>query len=318
MIFRLLICTLLAAGLLGLLFARQPRAALAAPAALHTAAPTAAAALTPTATPLFSGGAPTPSPPAPAAPQDIITLPLPDLQTLPPFGLQLITNPARGVKLLRFSNSVANTGLGPLHMRGEMDPRTREVTLIQEVHGPDGPALTRRLGGFEYHAEHGHWHWDGFSVYEVWSLDALGGLEAVLVESGKVGYCMLDSNPATPRWLEAVGRADLTPAPKSYSECGWRRQGISVGWEDTYLRYLPGQTMDVSALDDGVYALRSVVDPEGLLVELDTTNNDALVYFRLDGTRLSLLPDARFARADFFERRYGGEPPVETLLPDRQ
>lgn len=235
--------------------------------------------------------------------------PLPDLQTIPPFGLQLISNGSGSRRVLRFSNSVANTGSAALELRGDMDPETLVVTLIQEVPTLTGKVAASRLGGFEYHPEHGHWHWQGFSLYEIWSLGPNARLEQAQLNSGKVGYCMMDTGRANTAWLDTLSPVNQIPiAAQAYTSCGWRRQGISPGWIDTYLRHLPGQSMDISDLTDGVYALRSVVDPEGLLVEADKSNNDSLVYFHLEGTRLTILEDIRFVRARVFQQLYGDQP----------
>ena len=250
--------------------------------------------------------------------QPVTDLPLPDLQTLPPFDLHLIVNAERGTRLLRFSNSVANTGSGPLDLRGELDSATQNVTLVQQVLGAEGTQITQRLGGFAYHPEHYHWHWEGFSVYEVWTLGLIADLDEKVINSGKVGYCMLDSARINTGWLQANNLTSLAAAAGSgYRDCGWRRQGISVGWVDTYLYDVPGQVMDVSALADGVYALRSIVDPDGLLAESNKRNNAALVYFRLEGNRLTVLRDVRFARSHIFRSLYGEDQPESKLHSDR-
>jgi hypothetical protein len=247
--------------------------------------------------------------PTPASAQQGVEVGLPDLQTLPPFDLQLISNPAAGKRTLRFSNSVANTGPGPLHLRGELGADRLTVTLVQDVHGPDGSTDTRRLGGFAYHPEHNHWHWEGFSQYEIWSLGPNARLAEVVVASGKVGYCMRDDDRVETSWLARQGKANLVPfTHQAYTSCGWRRQGISPGWVDTYQRHLPGQSMDVSDLPDGIYALRSAVDPGGLLAEVDKRNNAARVYFRLTGSKLEVLEDLRAIRAEINEQLFGALP----------
>ncbi len=216
---------------------------------------------------------------------------LPDLQTLPPFDLYTYSNERTGQQMIRFSNSVVNRGGGPLELHGQFNPENNTVLVTQVLHSQEGPFEHRRsVGDLEFHPEHNHWHWIGFSIYEIWSLDAEGNLDEKLRTSGKVGYCMLDTSPAEDDLLRefALDRDDI-PEDREYWQCSWRRQGISTGWVDTYSANIPGQSMDVTGLPNGLYALRSTVDPDGLLIEADRRNNTAMTYFVLRNHRLSVV-----------------------------
>ncbi|HLF37050.1 MAG TPA: lysyl oxidase family protein, partial [Anaerolineales bacterium] len=68
--------------------------------------------------------------------------------------------------------------------------------------------------------------------------------------------------------------------------------GLSVGWADVYDHYLPGQSIDISGLPDGIYALMSTADPYNLIQESDETNNAAVVYLEIKGTQVSILDRA--------------------------
>ena len=52
---------------------------------------------------------------------------------------------------------------------------------------------------------------------------------------------------------------------------------MSVGWGDTYRYYLPGQSINITDLDDGLYNLTIVVDPKKQLLELDELDNSSTV-----------------------------------------
>lgn len=215
---------------------------------------------------------------------------VPDLQTLPPFDLQLIVNQFTGSRRIRFANSVWNRGEGVMELRGVLDEESRKIIVSQDLYGPDSEVIERRVSSFHFNPVHGHWHWEDFGHYEIWSTGPWGELVEVVARSDKVGFCMLDTSPITREWLDFLSITDFQVAERArYGECGWRLQGISVGWMDTYDADVPGQEIDVSTLPDGLYALRSTVDPQGLLFESDKENNSAMVYFQLEGDQLQVI-----------------------------
>jgi hypothetical protein len=221
---------------------------------------------------------------------NLVDMAAPDLQTLPPFDLELESHRVSGKKLIRFSNSVLNSGEGTLELRGRLDARQRSIIVSQRLYDPSGGVVERPVEAFVYHPVHNHWHWEGFSIYELWKTGPTGELVERVGASGKVGYCMLDISRVTPETVQNLALASLKPAERAqYGQCGWQIQGISVGWVDTYDSDIPGQVMDVTHLPDGVYALYSIVDPQGLLYEMNKENNSAVVYFSLEGEQLKVI-----------------------------
>jgi hypothetical protein len=83
---------------------------------------------------------------------------------------------------------------------------------------------------------------------------------------------------------------------RTYRGCGHNRQGLSVGWGDTYAAYLAGQEIFLGDLPDGVFALVSTVNPNARLREADFGNNEAVVYLAIVGRRISLLQARDLAR----------------------
>jgi len=216
----------------------------------------------------------------------------PDLQTLPPHDLQLVLQRTSGRRQLRFSNSVWNHGPGPLELRGWQDNVSGAITVAQQIYGPDGAVVERSVEAFFFQDNHSHWHWPGFSVYEIWRVGPWGELVELVSSSDKVGFCMLDTSRISTGWLEAFSLTGMEVASRGrYGQCSWELQGISVGWVDTYAHNIPGQSMEVTGLPDSLYALRSMVDPEGRLFELDRENNSAVVYFYLEGERLEVIQE---------------------------
>jgi hypothetical protein len=56
---------------------------------------------------------------------------------------------------------------------------------------------------------------------------------------------------------------------------GFNTQGMSVGWGDTYGSSLSGQSLNIADLAPGIYRLRHVFDPKGLLLETNESDNES-------------------------------------------
>jgi hypothetical protein len=221
---------------------------------------------------------PTPTP----AGQAELRLLLPDLITLAPFDLRIAGNPDTGRKILRFANAVANVGEGALELRGTWQEDVSGFQVSQQLYGSHGEVLAEPiLPVIIYHPEHGHWHLDGFARYELWSTTHAGQLLDIVSVSGKISYCLID----TDRLTAPEG------SRRGYANCSASRQGMSAGWADTYKSHLAGQWVDISGLPDGYYVLRSVADPHNHLREMDDDNNWAVVTVRIEGNQVSLAPE---------------------------
>ena len=137
---------------------------------------------------------------------------------------------------------------------------------------------------------HAHFHWENFTAYEIWTVVEPRVLDQQVVSNKKVGFCLYDTRRASSEWLEKYIDFDTqVPDNRIYETCVVSRQGISPGWMDEYLYDLPGQALNINELEDGVYALRAVVDPNGSLHESNTKNNSAVAYFALSDGELTLL-----------------------------
>ncbi len=205
---------------------------------------------------------------------------LPDLVTLPPSDLNLRVNPSNGQKLLRFTNFIANNGPGKMELWGDSDPETGNVTVTQHITTAQDSIQKVAVGEFFFHREHNHWHFGNFARYEVLSLTLDVDLDRVLASGNKISYCLRDdarSNiPDAARW-------------QTYTSCEKEEQGISVGWIDVYRYHLPGQSIDISSLSDGVYALRSTVNPGKNIWEQNTENNAAILFIQIEGNHVKMI-----------------------------
>jgi hypothetical protein len=205
---------------------------------------------------------------------------LPDLMTLPPYSLYITRNSSSDTSLLRLTNSVWNAGYGPLELWGRVVGDGSTHAVVQRIFQSDGSYQERTMGEFVFHPGHNHWHLESFSLYELWSLSERGTLDRVAATSDKVSYCLRD--------IHRNPHPDQAPR-MGYGTCTYGRQGLSVGWVDVYDHYLPGQSIDISGVPDGVYALISTADPFNLIQESDESNNAAVVYLEIKGLQVKIL-----------------------------
>ncbi|MEM6992615.1 MAG: lysyl oxidase family protein [Myxococcota bacterium] len=106
---------------------------------------------------------------------------------------------------------------------------------------------------------HGHYHFDGYSVYEL--LDG----EEVVARGHKQAFCLLDWEP----WAY--------PNDDNVYTCS--NQGISAGWQDVYGGTLECNWVDITDVAPGDYTLRISINPPrddtavSPLIERDYSNN---------------------------------------------
>ena len=203
-----------------------------------------------------------------------ITLPniVPDVQQVSILRPFVFDEPTRtfvlGPPVLYFDTRAQNVGTVPLQL------------TVDDVESPDSSTVSqcvswtericreqRRVGGFTWHDEHTHFHFEEFATYELRHVDANGGPDysesGLVAASDKVSFCLIDS--------ERV-REDALPVPV-YNLCTPTVQGISPGWTDIYDSSLPGQQFSLEGLVDGRYALVISVDYGNRLHETDDSDN---------------------------------------------
>lgn len=220
---------------------------------------------------------------------------LPDLQTLPPKDLRLLHDPSTGKILIRFSNSILNSGPGKLELIGTPNQTKDQILVSQRVYAADPEIYDEfKVGEFIFHEQHNHWHLEQFAIYEVWSVGERGILEAVVSSGGKVSYCVMDVSRSITDLAE-----EMISTPRSYTHCEGEIQGLSAGWVDIYESHIPGQWVDITSLRDGIYALVSTVNPDHLLHEEDIDNNTAVIYFEIRDLILTIIGEHLLEEEDF-------------------
>ncbi|HEX2040777.1 MAG TPA: hypothetical protein VHF47_13720, partial [Acidimicrobiales bacterium] len=123
-----------------------------------------------------------------------------------------------------FDTWAQNLGTVPVQLTVEEIQSTSSSTVTQCVAWTLRVCRERaEVGGFSWHEEHRHFHYDDFAAYQLRRLAADGrpdysdaGLIAI---SDKVSYCMVDSFLLDP----------TKPSPPTYVGCSNVQQGISPG-----------------------------------------------------------------------------------------
>jgi hypothetical protein len=249
----------------------------------------------------------------------------PDLKTVGPggFSLALHHHTKNDTTILRLSNKIANAGEGPLELYSQPatgpcipgdefpdEPWDRDANQIlyedtddngQFDRGTDQVKEDIRVGCFEYHVAHNHWHFQDFSQY---SLADIKSGEQIAGPSRKIGFCILDGER---RYPDLPGSPQIPVYPENVDQsfgCGFGdpetgpgAMGLSVGYADIYTYSLPGQRLDVTGVPAGTYCLVSTANPPGGpsdIVESSHANNTRRRQITIDPER----DRARWAGAD--------------------
>jgi len=217
-----------------------------------------------------------PHPTLPACDRNDATLKLPDLVPEVPSDVRVLS---RGTyREMQFTTAIGNIGQGPLILEGITVSNSDGVFTAgyQRINRADGSQCAHAAGLFVYHPQHAHWHFDHFVGYELRSDDPINGPLAVAGE--KMSFCLLDIQPVR-GFNPVVFQRQLTTQSCSTAEGIY---GISVGWEDVYDRFLPGQSINLDPdtahqVPVGSYLLINKVNPDGLIWESNVNNNMAFV-----------------------------------------
>jgi hypothetical protein len=193
----------------------------------------------------------------------------PEIQAFPAYDLTVTTD-TLGNKKLIFSTRTWNSGDGPLELHaGETGSAGQNV--YQRIYLSDGGYYDRLAGTFVWHPEHSHFHFDDYALYTLQPRNAPGGSKRT---GSKTTFCIMDTDPIN---------TSLPGAPQQavYASCGATAQGMSIGWGDTYGSHLAGQSIDITGLPDGDYALTIEADPKNRLLEITEDNNTSCALIRL-------------------------------------
>ena len=197
---------------------------------------------------------------------------LPDLVPLPPQDLEIVMDGGR--TLLVFSTTYYNIGEGTLELIADPETATdTERTVFQRIYKTDGTYTDRDSGMFLWHQPHLHYHFSDFVDYALEPVNS--GESKVSGIREKSTFCIRDVSR-----VEIEG--SFTEEPAKYVVCGKERQGVSVGWGDTYFSDYPDQNMDITNIPSGTYTLSFDVNPLDRFDEITKENNISSVTFNLN------------------------------------
>jgi hypothetical protein len=205
---------------------------------------------------------------------------LPDIVPAVPKHVQMLRR-ASGKWDLAFTSILVNVGDGDFILRarrfGEREWQVDQVIEYSEGGAEIVPAPDARLawGG----DGHDHWHISRVASNRLVRIDRNG---SPVPEEGrvdtKVGFCYYD--------FKKVLAKGPAKAHYVHESCGTARDvyigmGLSPGWEDVYPFLLPGQTIDVTDLQDGRYRMWVRADEEAWFRELRRDNNVTWIDIKL-------------------------------------
>lgn len=179
---------------------------------------------------------------------------------------------------LRFDTWAVNEGVVPVDVQTE-DPSLSESPVSQCISWTTNLVCRERrpVGGFIWHKEHLHYHFDDFAAYELRRLRPSGepdwSDEGLIASSPKVSFCLIDSHRI---------RASASPTPR-YITCHPVEEGISPGYADVYGAALEGQSLPLEGLDSGRYALHISLNPEQRMYETKHDNNRITAIVEISG-----------------------------------
>lgn len=217
----------------------------------------------------------------------------------PPLKPNLVALPAADISVqrsgterkIRFESGLGNVGPGPIEVRpnrAKPCPAGKHHATQIMYRDMDGSGryrrdtdtgLSRRSAGcMVFHRHHDHWHFEAASRYTLFQPSES---KPVNVARRKMSFCLRDSR----RLPTSYGTFKY---PQHYGACSrYSPQGISVGWVDIYQSFLAGQAIRLPRrAEDGLYCLRTKVDPKNSLVESDDGDNVSVRAFRLEGDRI--------------------------------
>ncbi|WP_326729537.1 lysyl oxidase family protein [Streptomyces phaeochromogenes] len=206
-------------------------------------------------------------------------VPKPDLRSLPAWDIAVTDGEdgdAPGKDYLAFSANVWNAGPAPLVVDGFRSPGKDLMDSYQYFYDADGKQVGYTPSGtmeWDPREGHEHWHFTDFASYRLLSED-----QTKEVRSGKEAFCLANTDAVD----YTVKNANWHPENTDLSTaCGQQnsisvREVLDVGSGDTYTQYRPGQSFDITDLQNGTYYIQVIANPENRLQETNTKNNVAL------------------------------------------
>jgi hypothetical protein len=206
---------------------------------------------------------------------------LPDLVALPAWQIRS-SHSSKG-DFLDFAATVWIGGNGPLDVEG-FRSHASPVMKAYQYFWRGGHVIGRaRAGtmGFDNRRGHNHWHFEQFARYAL-----VNAAKSLVVRSHKQGFCIAPSDEVDLLLPHAVWQP---PFVGLQGECGsptalWVAEELPVGWGDTYIQSIAGQSFNITHVPNGTYYIEVIANPERVLSETTTGNDISLRKLILGGT----------------------------------
>ena len=193
----------------------------------------------------------------------------PNVRALPPREIAMLNDTT-----MKFSATSWNAGKGKLEIVPRnpfTDPTgTTRQPVDQRIYCSDGSNYLRPAGNAEYHPTHNHVHFNDYANY---ILEEDTASPQNPRKGTKTTFCIMDTTGVNAQLNRASASGAFAWCPTQ--EPGFDKQGMSVGWGDTYHSGLSGQSIAIGDLAPGMYRLRHVFDPKSLLREMNEGDNES-------------------------------------------
>ena len=206
---------------------------------------------------------------------------VPDLVPLPSWGINIDHQGTRDY--LDFGATVWDRGPAPLVVEGFRRPGKNIMDAFQYFYKNGVPVSRAPAGTMQYDPRPGHQHWH-FKQFAEYSL--LNGGQSLVVRSTKEAFCLAPTDAIDLLARNAEWNGFQIGLPGACGDAGslWTRETLPVGWGDTYFQGLPGQSFDITSLQNGKYYIKVLTNPTGVLIEANKANNTKLRLVILGGT----------------------------------
>jgi hypothetical protein len=228
-------------------------------------------------------------------------LPIPENKFLSCYPEETIQNPGNPTRCLRFNQTIANVGEGPMVMRfglaGIVTPSMDDNIIVQRIFSTDGSYQDVTVPEhYVFHEVHGHLHYQGFGQTILYNWSQSSGRGTIASVGHKVGFCMIDVQMQPEYWGKTGNgpRAHTFPfdcvLPDEVDPTGpqaWVEQGVQVGWADVYGWNLADQYVDITNVKDGVYELVQIANPNNSVIESTAADNCTSTVIRIKGDKVT-------------------------------
>ena len=230
-------------------------------------------------------------------------IPFPENPLLSCYPEETLQNKEHPTRCLRFNQTIANVGDGPLVVRfglvGAVTPGEADNIIEQRISMSDGSFTDVVVPEtYQFHKVHAHLHYKGFGQSILYPFNEANPRSDPPVSIGKkVGFCVIDVLLLDEYWgatgngprshffpLDCIVPDDIDPSGPQ----AWVEQGVAVGWADVYGWNLADQFINITGVPDGVYELVQLANPTASVLETDAADNCASTVIELKGDTVTM------------------------------